>query len=94
MASLPPVSSMAATKARVSFVDTSETDTIQDAEKTIHIPTRQQRFHAPSEVESTSGGKSEETCGKLAGRPLDDTTPIEEETKQVRYVGLSNCTSK
>jgi len=73
---------MAATKARDSSVDTSEPVTIQDAEKTIHIPTRQQRIHAPSEVESTSGGKSEETCGKLAVRPLDDTPRIEGDTKQ------------
>ena len=56
-------------------MDTRKTDTIQDAETTIHIPTRLHRLNAPSGVEGTSGGKPEEICVKLPGRPLDGTPP-------------------
>ena len=71
MASWPPNSGVAATKARGSCMDTSQPDTVQDAETTIHIRPRPHRLNASSEVEGTSGGKPEGTCGKLPGRPLD-----------------------
>jgi len=67
MASLFPISGMAATKPRGSSMDTSEPDTIQDAETTIPIQTRLRRILSSKEVKTLQ----EASRTKLVGNYLD-----------------------